>query len=342
MSKGKLKHYFSSMPKTLFIFVLVVTCMTMTIFSLRKTITITIDGQTKTITTLSSNLKNILDNNGIALDRHDKISVNANSKVKDGDNINIKRAVNVTVSVDGKQLNVKSPEDTVKELLVAQKIKVEKLDKLSLDPKTAIKEGLNVKITRVNEKIEKKSEPIRFAKEVRETKEYETGTEKVIQNGKTGEKLIATKVVYEDGKEVSRHVVEEKILKQPINQILAVGTLNVVKASRGSKMSYARKLRVKATAYTADFNPQGVRDDPYAGRTASGTKARRNSSGYSTIAVDPSIIPLGTKVYVEGYGLAIAEDTGGAIKGNKIDLYMNSYSEATDWGMQYVDLYILE
>ncbi len=68
----------------------------------------------------------------------------------------------------------------------------------------------------------------------------------------------------------------------------------------------------------------------------------RNPNGWSTIAVDRSVIPLGTKVYVENYGYAIAEDVGGAIKGNKIDIYVNSTAEAYRWGRRTVTIYILE
>lgn len=341
MSKEKLKNYFSSMPKTFFIFTLVIICMTTAIFTLRKTITVTIDGQIKNITTLGSNLKNVLDDNGIALGEKDKISVNLNSKIKNGDKINIQRAVDIKISLDGQEKDIKTAEKTVEDMLVAENIKLNELDKISINPKQAITKGLNIKVTRVNEEVQEKKETIAFSKEVKKSDQYEVGTSKVLQEGECGEKVISTKVVYEDGKEVSRNILNEKITKNPINEILAVGTLKMVKLSRGSKMSYSRMLKVSATAYTADFNHSGVRDDPYAGRTASGTSARRNPNGYSTIAVDPSVIPLGTKVYIEGYGLAIAEDTGGAIKGNKIDLYMNRYSETTNWGRRYVNLYIL-
>lgn len=67
-----------------------------------------------------------------------------------------------------------------------------------------------------------------------------------------------------------------------------------------------------------------------------GTKAR-----VGEIAVDPSVIPLGTKVYVEGYGFARAEDTGGNIKGNTIDVYKSSESACLNWGVRYVTIYIL-
>lgn len=78
------------------------------------------------------------------------------------------------------------------------------------------------------------------------------------------------------------------------------------------------------------------------GTTALGLKPIRNPNGLSTIAVDPNVIPLGTKVYVSGYGLAIAADTGGAIKGNIIDVFLNSYEECYSWGRRQVTVQILE
>lgn len=78
------------------------------------------------------------------------------------------------------------------------------------------------------------------------------------------------------------------------------------------------------------------------GITASGLKPVRNPDGISTIAVDPDVIPLGTKVYVSGYGIAIAADTGGAIKGNIIDVFFNTHEECVSWGRKQVTVQILE
>ena len=101
--------------------------------------------------------------------------------------------------------------------------------------------------------------------------------------------------------------------------------------SRGGSgsLSYSQALTMEATAYCGD------------GVTASGSATVRNPNGYSTIAVDPRVIPLGTKVYVEGYGYAVACDIGGAIKGNIIDLFVNSQAEAENWGRRSVTVYIL-
>ena len=93
--------------------------------------------------------------------------------------------------------------------------------------------------------------------------------------------------------------------------------------------SYKATYTMEATAYTGDST------------TATGVTPVRNPNGVSTIAVDPSIIPLGSKVYIPGYGEAIAADTGGAIKGHRIDLFLNSENECENWGRQNVTLYVL-
>lgn len=93
--------------------------------------------------------------------------------------------------------------------------------------------------------------------------------------------------------------------------------------------SYKATYTMQATAY-------------YGGSfTAMGLKPVRDPDGLSTIAVDPRVIPLGTKVYIPGYGTAIASDTGGAIKGNIIDLYMNTYEECIRWGRRPVTLHVV-
>ncbi|KYN77383.1 hypothetical protein A0J52_11075 [Clostridium sporogenes] len=93
--------------------------------------------------------------------------------------------------------------------------------------------------------------------------------------------------------------------------------------------SYSKVMMMEATAYAGH------------GITASGNPTNRNPNGYSTIAVDPRVIPMYSKVYVEGYGYAIALDTGGAIQGNRIDLFMNSEAECNSWGRRTVKVYVI-
>ena len=92
-------------------------------------------------------------------------------------------------------------------------------------------------------------------------------------------------------------------------------------------------MTVVATAYTASCNG-------CSGVTANGTNLRANPN-LKVISVDPSVIPLGTKVWVDGYGEAIAADTGGAIKGNRIDVFISDQAAANNWGQRTVTIKIL-
>jgi uncharacterized protein YabE (DUF348 family) len=341
--RNNLKYYFSNGPKTIFVVMLLVTCITATIFNMKKAISIVVDGKSIEVTTLKSDVTQILKTNNIALGAKDQITVSLDSKVKDGDKIYIKKAVDVKVKVDGKVLNIKTAESTVENMLKAEKIVLNDKDKITPSKSDSLKSGLQVQITRVNTEILHETKAINFATEIKNSDELDKGVKKVIQKGEPGKKLITSTVVYENGKEVSRKVVSEKSESDPIKQIIALGTASVYSPSRGGEVRYTKKLSVKATAYTADYNSTGKGpDDPYLGITSTGAKAKRNSNGYSTVAVDPRVIPLGTKFWVDGYGYGIAEDIGGAIKGNKIDLYFDSSDEMWDWGLRNVDIYILK
>ncbi|MGP7815843.1 LysM peptidoglycan-binding domain-containing protein [Niallia sp. 01092] len=107
-----------------------------------------------------------------------------------------------------------------------------------------------------------------------------------------------------------------------------------LKSTVDAEQSSGKELTVTATAYTASCEGcSGIT------KTGINLKERPNEK---VISVDPSVIPLGTKVYVEGYGTAIAGDTGGAIKGNKIDVFVSSNKDALDWGRKKVKVKILD
>ncbi len=122
---------------------------------------------------------------------------------------------------------------------------------------------------------------------------------------------------------------------QKNNQLKVTGVIDkhtkkAIEDQPGVPTKYLKKMNFEATAYSSA--------DPGCGEyTRNGNKLRR---GY--IAVDPDIIPLGTEVYIEGYGYAVADDTGGAIKGHIIDVAMDTHQEAIQFGRQQVVLYILK
>ena len=134
-------------------------------------------------------------------------------------------------------------------------------------------------------------------------------------------------------KPVDRKFVNDAIVKQAVNQIVEFGTVPNFRNSRGELIRYS-KLKMQATACTASFEDTGkTPDHPAFGVTYTGIRVREG-----VIDVDPKVIPLGTKVYVEvpgpapDYGFAIASDIGSAIKGNLIDLYFDSASRVKSWG----------
>ncbi|MFS0689183.1 3D domain-containing protein [Sporosarcina sp. 179-K 8C2 HS] len=125
-----------------------------------------------------------------------------------------------------------------------------------------------------------------------------------------------------------------KVVKTDTN-VAKVSSKKVAKTpSRSDDDNVVKEITVSASAYTANCNG-------CSGITSTGINLKRNPDA-KVIAVDPSIIPLGTKVYVEGYGYAIAGDTGGSIKGNKIDVFFPSKSEAYKWGRKDVKIKILK
>lgn len=202
---------------------------------------------------------------------------------------------------------------------------------------------------------------------VKETLPYETITKgktsgsyttKVITDGQEGEELIAYKVMYLGKNEIKREVVASKVTKEAVNKVLEkIEKIDTnVYASRGAVINrsvsapseYVKVIDMKATAYCLCEKCCGKSEShPQYGVTRSGLKIVPGT-GMKVIAVDPKVIPLGTTVYVEGlngvadYGYAIAADTGGAIKNNKIDLYMETHDATMQWGIKNVRVYVVE
>jgi 3D (Asp-Asp-Asp) domain-containing protein len=133
------------------------------------------------------------------------------------------------------------------------------------------------------------------------------------------------RLLYVDGTLVSRVLVSDSLLKLPADDALAVGK----SVYRGGATN---EFYMEATAYSPTV--QETDGNPW--MTASGMK-----SGRGVVAVDPKVIPLGSKLYVEGYGYAIAGDTGGAIKGDRIDVFFYSSGETARWGRRWARVFVL-
>ncbi|MCU4903359.1 MULTISPECIES: cell wall-binding protein EntB [Bacillus] len=183
-------------------------------------------------------------------------------------------------------------------------------------------------------KEEAKAQEIAKAKEEAKAREIAKAKEeaKAREIAKAKEEAKAREIAKAKEEAKAREIAKAK------EEAKAREALKAKEESKNNAQSAKRELTVVATAYTADPSENGT----YGGRvlTAMGHDLTANPN-MRIIAVDPKVIPLGSKVWVEGYGEAIAGDTGSAIKGNRIDVLMGSKSKAMNWGRQTVKVKIL-
>ena len=310
---------------------------TITVMNMRKTLTISIDGKEETFVTYKGTVQDVLQEKNIAVGVKDKVQPSLESKVSEKETIKIKSAIPVEITANGVQLEVQSAEDTIGEMLKNEEDALkeygiefdENIDEVSPSLDSQIESDMCIQIINVEKQELVQNEPINFETIVEKDENLDKSVSKVKSEGVNGEKEVTYEVIYKDGVESSRNVTSTKTIVEPQNEIVVKGTGQVYASRGGESINYKEKLNCVATAYSGDRT------------TATGRAPVRNPSGISTIAVDPSFIPLGSKVYVEGYGYAIASDTGGAIKGNIIDLFLNSSSECWSWGRRPVTVLIV-
>lgn len=342
--KINLRSYKSlfSVKQVAMIAVAVVICLIATasfVYStMRKDIIISdIDGNKK-ISTFKNTVADVLKEKNISLRPQDRLNVAMTEKLEDGTNIKISRARNITVHADGKDITLLTVAPDVKSVLQEAKIKLEGLDRVEPGLTAAVDAGTAVSVVRVEEKTLSQVVKVEPGSEVRFNPSLEKGLAHVVQKGQSGKKELSIKLVFENGKEVSRQIVGEKILVKPVNNITEEGTKTTLVASRGQLRRFTRAMKMVATAYDASYESCGKRpSDPNYGITATGMQAKPG-----IVAVDPKVIPLGTWLYIEGYGEALAADTGGSIKGNRIDLFYDSKKAVDRYGRKTLKVYILD
>lgn len=303
-----------------------------------RQIKISVDGEIQTLTTTEDLVSEILAKANVAVTEHDAITPAADAEVGPDNNIAIEKAFEITLLDGGKEKKVRSTSTTVADFLKQQNIQLSEFDRVEQKMDESIVPNSIIQVVRVEKVTDVVEEATNFAVETKKEDSLLKGKEKVVQQGVNGTVSRTYEVVKENGKEISRNMMSEKIIKEPTKKVVAVGTkVMTASVSRGTNSAAApsggKEFYVTATAYTAYCNG-------CSGVTATGMNLKTNPN-LKVIAVDPSVIPLGSKVWVEGYGHAVAGDTGGAIKGNKIDLFMASKSQAYDFGRKKVRVKVL-
>ncbi len=322
----------------------VIFIMGVTLVGMHKTVVIAHDGQEVEVSTFSNTVGSILRKQGIEVREEDKVLPGIEEKIDDGARIVVSRAFEIKLIDQGEEKTILTAEENLTDLLKSLDIQLKEDDKIEPDLDSPLTAGATVKIIRVSEEYLVENQEIPFQTIMKYSDSLEHGKSATVQEGTKGLKEVKFRIVYEDGIEVGREIVEEKVHQEAVNEIVEKGTLNYLVTSRGEVTRFQKVITMSASAYDAGFESTGKNPgDPHYGMTRSGTQVRPG-----VVAVDPKVIPLGTKLYIEStdgtssYGYASAEDTGSAIKGNKIDLFFENRSDALRFGRRTVKVYILE
>ncbi|NLJ99827.1 MAG: DUF348 domain-containing protein [Clostridia bacterium] len=293
-----------------------------------KNVIIEDDGKAvETVSTHASKVGDLLKQEGIELGPQDIVEPALDENIKDGSEVSIMRAFDVQVIVEGEKREITTCKNRVEDILAGAGIPLGENHVVRPSLKKEINEPGVIRVSRVDKEHVTIDEKIPHEVINENDANLARGSTRVKQKGADGLKRKIVEVTFVDGEETERKLVETKIVRQPRSKIVAKGTKTVNLASRGgTNLRYRKAMTAKVTAYTATGR-----------RTATGTKPR-----VGTIAVDPRVIPLGTRLYVDGYGYGVAQDTGGSIVGNKIDVFMESQAAARNWGVRTKKVFVLE
>ncbi|MBW4838872.1 MAG: DUF348 domain-containing protein [Paenibacillaceae bacterium] len=306
-----------------------------------KEVSLIVDGNVQSVETSKSSVAHLLEEQAIKLSAKDSVSLPLDSTLKNGDRIVIVRAMPVNVSVDGMSKVHFTTQKKVEGVLSELGVALDQDDKVTPALDNKVTANLNVKVVRVSKQTVQTKETVPFGVVKTSDANLLKGTTKVVQQGSSGLVIHNIEKTYEDGKFVTKRWLGKEVSKKAQPKVVAVGTkkptavlsasinrsANAVNISGlttkgGVSFEYKKILKnVTLTAYSAEEDGIGT-------RTASGTRVTEGR----TIAVDKDVVPLGWWVYIEGIGFRKAEDTGGAIDGNKMDVYYDSLKDAKNFG----------
>ncbi|MDR1774288.1 MAG: G5 domain-containing protein [Clostridioides sp.] len=245
----------------------------------------------------------------------------------------------VVLVVNGQEKSINTIEPSVERVLKVAKVDYDENDIINVKPTDLVSDGDKIEVISVNEKTVKETVSIPFDTKIVRNELCTLGKTEVTTEGKEGKKEITYKEIYHNEKLESKEIVSSEVLSEPITKVVTelpdveVSTdktstksvSSVDSSSKQSDSSNGKTMKVVATAYCGDSV------------TSTGTRPK-----WGTIAVDPRVLPYGTKVYIPQFDMVFtAEDCGGAIKGNKIDIFMTSSSQMSAWGRKTITIKVL-
>jgi len=291
-----------------------------------KTVTIVDADSQLEVRTFASTVKELLQQEKVALGSEDIVKPNLATPLKEGMTVTIVRAIPVRVEEKGTVKIVYVAEPTVPKVLTLANIALTPLDLVEHNLEKHEEKDKYLKITHIEEEKIEQTFDVDFPVKREPDQLLAQGETKVIQAGEKGLVKETIVITYVDGKEAKREIVNREVVKEPKTKIIAYGTREkkIMQASRD--LQGRKNILMEATAYTHTGHRTATGIEPYRG----------------VVAVDPKVIPLGTKLYVEDYGYGEALDIGSSIKGNRIDLFFETEAECLNWGRRDVQVYILD
>lgn len=312
----------------------------------------------------SSDPQVVIQEAGLELGESDTYTTQRNDGISE---IHINRIQMIAVHEGGQMTVVGSYGGTVADVLASLDMTLGPSDVLSCSLDSETYDGMAIWITRVQVETLEYDEIVPHGAKVYEDDSLGAGEELVLVEGTDGLVHLTVQVTYEDGVETDRTVLSEQVVVSPTDSLILQGMDRSVKEQEHSgNEDYRQSHTSQRTYVSASADPQSVPSpacipgtnqtytdllyctataytcEGESGITAIGTVAR-----VGAIAVDPDVIPLGTRMYIVSadgsyvYGYCVAEDTGGAIQGNAVDLYFDDYETCMEFGRRSVVVYIL-
>lgn len=346
-SKGNRKHSIAIHLGAAAAAMALVSCLlTQTAFA--KTYVIRDGDRVVTYTTFATDPAQVLGQAGLALTEYDTYTTEA---VDGAEEITICRAQTVTVRYHGEETTVTAFGETAGELLSRLNLELGDSDVVSHALDTLTYDGMELCVDRMQTVRETYTVSVPYETTYCNDAATPEGTQAVLIEGVAGQLLRTAEVTYLNGVETGRDLLEETVTVAPVTQIIAVGTGKKADAAdpdampvirdgyitlpTGEVLTYTDTATIRATAYTHT-------DAGCDMTTSTGTTVH-----WGTVAVDPRYIPYGTRMFIVSndgayvYGIAVAEDCGGDIKGDRMDLYMPTFQQCIQFGRRVCTIYFL-
>ena len=289
------------------------------------------DGVESTIVTKAETIGDALFEAGYTLYLTDQVTPSLETAPADDMTIHIKRALPITLLVDGVTIEARTNAATVGDALIELNAPLFGLDYVQPSAETSVSENMTIEIVRVTEDIVTESAAIDFAVKSQLDDALDLDDVAVVQEGRAGKQETRYRVRYENGLEISRELIESLMIEAPVDKIIAYGSRiarQIVNTPAGPR-HYWRRLCVYATSYKPESNGGNT-------RTSTGATLAKG-----IVAAKPHIIPYYTQVYVPDYGLGVVRDTGAGPQSTPywIDLGYSDHDWIT-WG-GYTWVYLL-